>query len=208
MLMNDFERGIERLIGNWGEKAISPGLIRELKNRYFIRDAKIWDQMITLVLDRCKYSPKMVNFREAMESLKNEVSSSAQNAHGKWCGKCIRGFLEKYLLYHGRPYTTMVPCSCHPAPPEYDNQNIREKIWITKKQYQDAWVDFRLKIKEDEEREKNGQQKPDRTGGVWSANIPPSPKPTTPEPDCTDDDERKAIQAIEKEEETTPPASW
>ena len=203
MLMDDFERGIERLIGNWGEKAISPGLIRELKNRYFIRDARLWDKMVTLVLDRCKFAPKMANFSEAMEGMRNEVARHSDHAADRFCGNCMKGFLEKYILSRGMPYTIMVACSCHPCPPRYENEFAGDRIPITKEQYQEAWIEFRARRQEEE-----GKQKPDRTGDVWSANIPPSP-PSHQEPD-EEDDERKAIQEIEQEEEvrSTPPASW
>ena len=200
MLMDDFERGIERLIGNWGEKAISPGLIRELKNRYFIRDARIWDQMITLVLDRCKYSPKMVNFKEALEGMRNEVARHSDHAAGRFCGNCMKGFIEKYILSRGMPYTIMVACSCHPCPPRYENEFAGDRIPITKEQYQEAWIEFRARRQEEE----------NQPSSTTPQAPPPSYTAKPPPPDCSDDDERKAVQEIEQEEEvrSTPPASW
>lgn len=211
MLMADFERGIERLIGNWGEKSISPGLIRELQNRYFIRDARIWDQMITLVLDRCRYAPRMSNFREVMESMKNDVARNSNHASSRWCGNCMKGFLEKHILSRGMPYVIMVPCSCHPCPPKQyeENEYIGERIAISKEEYDERWAEIR------EKREKKGKQRPDRTGDVWSAKIPPSPQSPNltnqvSSGDLTEEDERTSIQAVEaiEEKESTPPDTW
>tara|TARA_B100000686_G_C16756440_1_gene955819 strand:+ start:841 stop:1362 length:522 start_codon:yes stop_codon:yes gene_type:complete len=133
MLMNDFERGIQRLIGNFGEKNISAGLIRELEHRFFSLDSSVWDKMITLVLDRCRYAPKMVNFREVAESLRNDIKS--KNTNERFCGKCLLGFEEKYALVRGIPHEVLVPCHCHPAPPPYNNPMPVKKEWITKEEH-------------------------------------------------------------------------
>jgi len=205
-MMQDFERGIERLVGNWGDK-ITEGLIRELKHRYFTQPPQVWDRMITGVLDRCKYPPKMANFAEAMGPIRSEMNQKQESDQNRFCGKCYSGFTEIYFVKSEVPYRAYAPCSCHPSPPnltEYQGHDSADRVPISEDEYNRRWKDIRAR---------NRKVKPlhaaDLTQKAHKGNMV-APPDQPPDDDQPPDAERTEIQAYEAEEEARydPPPGW
>lgn len=194
MNREEFDQGIERLAGNWGEERITPGLIREIKDRYFTLSPIVWRQAITLILDRCRYAPRMKDFREVLDSLRSE-SSRAASSNPAWCDQCDQGFLKRYMLSRGQPYEVVVPCSCHPHPPKYENEYTSDSRTFIEE------AEYRQRVKAI--REKNSKMTHNRLRGITEHE-------TTMDADPGADDERTDIAAYEAEAEAEdqPPPSW
>lgn len=136
----EFQKGIERITDNWNE--LKPGIVSELESRYRGLNPKLWQAMVTWILDRCKFAPRVANFREAHDACKGGHREEVTND----CDKCKgERFLTVYFMCNGLAYRGAETCDCHPLHGKWGKNLHHAKIdrMITQEEHEEFWEKYR-----------------------------------------------------------------